>query len=651
MSRLTGPHLAVMASHAALCLVLLVSGVVGCGYESEPTAAVELSPPSPGQITGDPISPPYLSDLAETQASQVVMRFGDGTLLVQNSASGKVEIVPTPDPDANSAGKAKAGSENRPTKADPRIRAKVESIPTPEPDAADSEAAKSEPESTTSVAGAEGPEDYRTWPIPDVTLVVTGRQHGYIEPCGCTGLDRQKGGMARRFTLMRQMKEKGWKLVPVDAGDQVRRFGRQAAIKLQQTTKALQEMDYQAVGFGPDDLRLGVGELLAVAAAESPEQAMFVSANVVLIDPELMPATKVVEQKGIRVGLTSILDPESLEVKLGHDIIVGEMVPNAQKAVEKLQADQASLAPIRDHEAVEAPLALQDRALQIRAGGHRRTADLVEAVHQRGDAGVDRGAEGRQHDVAQGLLREVGGVVVATTFGEAVACEVLGAGGDGVEGAQVGALEAAHPCFGDSGAEVRILAGPLHDPAPARVARDVDHRREGPVDAGGGGLGGGDPRRALDRLEIPAGGFTQRDREYGLVAVDHVVAEDQRDAETAALDRHRLRRSGRLGTGDVQHRADAAARDLLASVAVGIGGRAGDIEVGAVLVELTDLLRQGHLCHQLVDPLLDRGVDQRAVSEQGGGEEQREARQHGGQENRLGTRRRSWHGTVSNRVS
>src|SRR5688500_9694413 len=25
------------------------------------------------------------------------------------------------------------------------------------------------------------------WPQPQVTLVISGNQHGYLEPCGCTG--------------------------------------------------------------------------------------------------------------------------------------------------------------------------------------------------------------------------------------------------------------------------------------------------------------------------------------------------------------------------------------------------------------------------------------------------------------------------------
>ena len=100
------------------------------------------------------------------------------------------------------------------------------------------------------------------WTKPAFAFFITGRQHGYIEPCGCTGLDFQKGGLARRQTLHAELKAKGWPLVPIDVGNQVRRFGPQPAIKFQTTMNALRKMDYKAVGIGPDDLRLDVGELL-----------------------------------------------------------------------------------------------------------------------------------------------------------------------------------------------------------------------------------------------------------------------------------------------------------------------------------------------------------------------------------------------------
>src|SRR5262245_30249499 len=36
---------------------------------------------------------------------------------------------------------------------------------------------------------------FEGWPKPAVALVLTGQQLGYIEPCGCSGLENQKGGL------------------------------------------------------------------------------------------------------------------------------------------------------------------------------------------------------------------------------------------------------------------------------------------------------------------------------------------------------------------------------------------------------------------------------------------------------------------------
>lgn len=187
-----------------------------------------------------------------------------------------------------------------------------------------------------------GPVDYKTWPIPDVALFVTGQQHGYIEPCGCTGLENQKGGVARRMTFATQLRESGWPLLPIDAGNLVRRFGRQAEIKFHRSLEALREMGYAAVGFGPDDIRIGVGDLIQEAAAESPDDAIYYSANVVLIDPSLMPAYRIVEQNGLRVGVTSILDPAALESPLSEDITLNDPVASAQDVLAKLRVEDAA---------------------------------------------------------------------------------------------------------------------------------------------------------------------------------------------------------------------------------------------------------------------------------------------------------------------
>lgn len=184
------------------------------------------------------------------------------------------------------------------------------------------------------------PVDFKSWKIPNVTLFVTGQQHGYIEPCGCTGLENQKGGVARRMTFANQLRDDGWELMPVDAGNLVRRFGSQAQIKFHRSLEALRAMGYVAVGFGPDDVRINVGDLIQEAAAEKPEDMVYASANVVLLDPSLMPSHQIVQRGGMKVAITSILDPASLDAVLSEEIILGAPVDSAKAVVEQIKAEK-----------------------------------------------------------------------------------------------------------------------------------------------------------------------------------------------------------------------------------------------------------------------------------------------------------------------
>src|SRR5262245_36325151 len=149
---------------------------------------------------------------------------------------------------------------------------------------------------------------FADWPKPAVALVLTGQQIGYIEPGGCTGLENQKGGRARRQTLIRQLADqRGWPVVPLDVGSQVKRFGKQQEIKFASTVQGLRAMGYRAVSLGEGDLRLTPGELLAAMAGADGTTNDFVSANVAVLGRELQPQYVVVEKGGKRIGVTAAL--------------------------------------------------------------------------------------------------------------------------------------------------------------------------------------------------------------------------------------------------------------------------------------------------------------------------------------------------------
>ncbi len=163
------------------------------------------------------------------------------------------------------------------------------------------------------------PPPCQDWEKPAFALFCTGRQNGYIEPCGCTGLANAKGGLSRRHTFLNQLRARGWDVVPLDVGNQVRRFGAQAEIKLQTTATLLRLMNYEAIALGPDDLRLSVGELAAAIVGNGAgNDSIFISANANMLD--LNPRLRIVDVAGKKLGIVAILGTEEQKKVNSPDI-------------------------------------------------------------------------------------------------------------------------------------------------------------------------------------------------------------------------------------------------------------------------------------------------------------------------------------------
>jgi hypothetical protein len=177
------------------------------------------------------------------------------------------------------------------------------------------------------------------WPKPDVALVFSGEQDGYLEPCGCAGLDNQKGGLKRRATLFKELRDKGWPLVPMDSGSHEKRTGVQSELKLDFSYRALANMGYEAVAFGPEDLRL---DLFSIVINLDEAAEPLVSANVAIgdFDTGFTKRFKVVEASGMKIGITSVLGKKELAgLKNASDITfidpeqaLTEVLPELKKA-------------------------------------------------------------------------------------------------------------------------------------------------------------------------------------------------------------------------------------------------------------------------------------------------------------------------------
>lgn len=161
---------------------------------------------------------------------------------------------------------------------------------------------------------------FEGWENPKVVLLLSGNQMGYIEPCGCTGLENQKGGLTRRMTLLKDLREsRGWTVVPLDVGQisSELRSDRQQEVKLQMIASGFEKMGYAAVGLGPSDLGLSTSELAGIVA-----NLPFVSANVSVYEREtgLVPAYRVVNAGGMKIGVTQIVSDSAQRKILASDI-------------------------------------------------------------------------------------------------------------------------------------------------------------------------------------------------------------------------------------------------------------------------------------------------------------------------------------------
>ena len=260
---------------------------------------------------------------------------------------------------------------------------------------------------------------------------------------------------------------------------------------------------------------------------------------------------------------------------------------------------------VRHDEAVEAHPAAQQVGEQPPVARSGHAVDHVEGGHRRPGSGIHGRPIGVEVLVVHAHTAHVHRIVVAAGIGGAVKGEVLDAGHDRIFGRQVIALIAAHHRLGDARTEISILARPLGHAAPAGVAADVRHRREGEGDSPGARLLGGYPGRALDPLQVPRAGEPERDGKDRLVTVDDIHAEEERNAEARLLHGLTLQCVHHLGIYLVDNRADTALRH----------SRSERVEVGGIeLIELPHFFTQSHLREQRVDARLYCGRRNRSNS-------------------------------------
>jgi len=340
------------------CLVGLTLIAIGCDQKSDPVASHATSSSASRTANSTSTAAPTATTTDESVAPNTAAAAADESPSVSDEQTpplnalrgGEAPILEAPSAEAPSAEgpTVEASTVDESTVDESTVEASTTDVPSAEVPAENVEVTSRSTEPVKEEDSAdEDSEDeapkrtplFEGWAKPKIAFVFTGSQHGYIEPCGCTGLANQRGGLARRDTFLRQLTaERGWAVVPLDVGDQVRRFGRQAEIKFQFTLEGLKTMGYQAIAFGPDDLHLSIDELAAITAQIGNQQTPFVAANVAVFDRDLTPRFKVIEAGGMRIGVTSILGDNYRE-KLVDEVLSEPAAEGLKKTWKLLAAE------------------------------------------------------------------------------------------------------------------------------------------------------------------------------------------------------------------------------------------------------------------------------------------------------------------------
>ncbi len=193
---------------------------------------------------------------------------------------------------------------------------------------------------------------FTDWPKPEVALVISGELDGYLEPCGCAGLENQKGGLKRRHTFLRQLEANGWPVVSFDMGGQIRRLGPQAEIKYRYALQGLLKLGYSAIGLGTRELQLDANYLTYVLSNFDPKTNPVTSANVSVIDYSigLTSRYRIVEAGGKKIGVTSVLGKKhEAQLQNATDIHWTDPVAALQEVLPKLKSEKCDLLVLLVH--------------------------------------------------------------------------------------------------------------------------------------------------------------------------------------------------------------------------------------------------------------------------------------------------------------
>jgi cytochrome c554/c'-like protein len=154
------------------------------------------------------------------------------------------------------------------------------------------------------------PEPPRGRPARHLTLAYTGDSFGFLENCGCKV--NQSGGVARRETVLRALRQGGAPVVVLDAGSAFTKPEKQTKPDFFSTEEQklylglMDSMGYRAAAVGATELAFGVGYFHDTTRGM---RTPYLGANIQSAGRPVAPGTTVVSIANTRVGVVGIFEP------------------------------------------------------------------------------------------------------------------------------------------------------------------------------------------------------------------------------------------------------------------------------------------------------------------------------------------------------
>jgi hypothetical protein len=191
---------------------------------------------------------------------------------------------------------------------------------------------------------------FSKWEKPDLAFLLSAQQLGYLQPCGCS--KPQYGGLTRRYNFLQVLKSHGWPVAALDLGDVAQRTGIQANLKHSVSMKALNKMEYVAVGLGELEMNMPLIEALSHWTLNKPEPTV-VASN--LFDKEMGQMfnemnvkpyrifPKPQEKSKVRVGIIGAIGPSVRKQVRDPDIKLEDVPKVLPQMIKKVQAEKPNL--------------------------------------------------------------------------------------------------------------------------------------------------------------------------------------------------------------------------------------------------------------------------------------------------------------------